>query len=124
MRSYTLAAIIAFCLLLIGLWECLSRLDAKNGGLFLTNEIGKFSPIQSFAYLYLPTIISLLFGMVYAWIDLDVRRLEPFFRLSASNGALAEDSLLLQWPVEFLALVPFKAFKRRYGTRADKQRRA
>ena len=78
-------------------------MDAKYGGLVFADENGQFGPLQSFLYLYLPTIVSLCSGMFYAWIDLDMRRLEPFFQLSKTHRALAEDSLLLQWLLGFLA---------------------
>ena len=109
-----LAAIIIFSLLLLGLLEYLSCLDAKRGGLSFADDNGRFTILQSFSYRYLGTLISVCFGMFYAWVDLDVKRLEPFFQLSKPNGALAEQSILLHWPVEFLALVPFKAAKIRY----------
>ena len=115
MRAYTLAMTVAFCISLIGLLEYLSHVAASKGGISFANENGQFTTLQSFSYLYLPTIVSVCFGMFYAWIDLDVRRLEPFFQLSGPNGALAEESISLQWPLEFLALVPIKAAKVRYG---------
>ena len=68
---------------------------------------------QTFTYLYLPTIISVIGGMTWGWIDLDVKRLEGYFQLSKDGGALGSDSVLLSYPVEFLPLVPPRAAKRR-----------
>jgi hypothetical protein len=51
--------------------------------------------------------------MAWSWIDLDTKRLEPWFNLSNADGALASDSLLLQYPFEFLAFVPITAARRK-----------
>ena len=67
----------------------------------------------TFAYLYLPTIVSVLYGMAWAWIDLDMKRLEPYFQLSRSTGATAEDSLLLSYSLDYLPFVPLKALRHR-----------
>lgn len=50
--------------------------------------------------------------MLWSWVDLDVKRLEPWYQLSSSNGASAYESLLLHYPVDFLAVVPFQSAKR------------
>ena len=70
-------------------------------------------PAYLLAYLYLPTIVSVLYGMAWAWVDLDVKRLEPYFQLSQSDGALAEDSILTSYPQDYLPLIPLKAIKPR-----------
>ena len=103
---------VAFAILVIVAVEYLSRLSSLNGGVFLSND--GFPSSVNFANLYLPTIVAVLFGMVWSWIDLDARRLEPFFRLSRSEGATAEDSLDLHYPFEYVAWASYKAFKRRH----------
>lgn len=76
-----------------------------------TNEI----PIaQSFLYLYLPTIIALLYSIFWSWIDLQIKRLEPYFQLSKPGGASGKDSLLLQYPFDFIPFVPITAIKNRH----------
>ena len=81
---------------------------AKNGGYL--------GPGQEFTYLYLPTIIAVIGSMIWSWIDLDVKRLESFFQLSKPDGALGSDSVLLSYPVDFLAFVPITAARRRHYT--------
>lgn len=51
--------------------------------------------------------------IVISWVDLDVKRLEPWFQLSNEGGATAEQSLLLQYPFDFLPFIPFTAFRRK-----------
>ena len=52
--------------------------------------------------------------MIWSWIDLDVKRLEAFFLLSKPEGSSGKDSILLSYPVDFLAFVPIKAAKLRH----------
>lgn len=87
--------------------------NARQGALFFASSLDGFSPLETFLYRYLPTVITVLYGMAWSWIDLDVKRLEPWFQLAQTGGAIAEKSLLLHYPVDFLPLVPLKAAKRR-----------
>jgi hypothetical protein len=66
---------------------------------------------DTFLYLYFPTIVAVLFSIYWAWIDLETKRMEPYYQLSKENGALGKDSLLLQYPFSFLPFVPIRAFK-------------
>ncbi|KAH8764916.1 hypothetical protein F5883DRAFT_104271 [Diaporthe sp. PMI_573] len=62
----------------------------------------------------MPTTIAVLYSLLWTWIDLDVRRMQPWFELSRPHGANAEQSLLLNYHFEFLAFVPIKAWKQRH----------
>ena len=73
-----------------------------------------FSPVHIFCYRYLPQMVIVLYGIAWAAVDLDVKRLEPYFQLSNPGGASASDSILLRYPFDFLALVPIIAAKRRF----------
>jgi Protein of unknown function (DUF3433) len=64
-------------------------------------------------FLYFPTILFVCYGFLWTWIDLDVRRLEPFYQLSKLDAVPGKDSLMLHYPVDFLAAVPIKAVKLR-----------
>ena len=59
-------------------------------------------------------MVIVLYGIGWAAVDLDVKRLEPYFQLSKPGGASASDSILLHYPFDFLALVPITAAKRRF----------
>ena len=59
-------------------------------------------------------MVIVLYGIGWAAVDLDVKRLEPYFQLSKPGGAPASDSILLRYPFDFLALVPIAAAKRRF----------
>jgi hypothetical protein len=65
--------------------------------------------MDNFLYRFSPTIITVLYGIGWSWVDLDIKRLEPWFQLAQDGGSSARASLLLQYPVNFLLFVPFKA---------------
>jgi hypothetical protein len=73
------------------------------------------SVATNFVYNYLPTIISLFFGLLVAILHHDSMRMEPWFQMSREEGATAKDSLLLDYPYLFPLFVPFEAVKRRYA---------
>jgi hypothetical protein len=78
------------------------------GGVIFAPSINDLPLSKTFGYLYAPTIIAVVYGLLWSWIDLDIKRMEPYYQLCSSGGALAENSLLLQYPFDFVALVPFK----------------
>lgn len=118
-KPITLTApfILSVILITIGLvvlvvW-LLRKSNAQQGVLFAPN-INDLPLRKSFLYLYLPTLVSVIYSFLWTWTDLDVKRLEPFFQLSKPGGASAEDSILLHYPFDFLAMVPIKAFRRKH----------
>lgn len=116
--TLNLAVLMIFIAITIGLGVLLGILQWSNGrqgGLFFAEHISNLPVGNTFLYLYLPTILAVLYSTSWSWIDLDVKRLELWFQLTKADGAASEDSLLLEYPVEFLAFVPFQAAKRRFG---------
>jgi hypothetical protein len=112
---FLISIILASAGLIITLQLLLMRSN-RDGGVIFAPNINDLPLSSSIPYLYLPTIISVLFGFLWTWIDLDIRRLEPYYQLSRENGALGKESILLQYPVDFLASVPIKAVRLRWAT--------
>lgn len=46
-------------------------------------------------------------------MDLDTKRLEPYFQMSKPGGALFKESANLHYSFDFVALAPIEAFRRR-----------
>jgi hypothetical protein len=111
-----LLSFIIISLSLIAILEVLYHFSKgdNGGGLAFGATVGDLSATASFSYLYLPTVLAVVYSMLWNWIDLDAKRLEPWFQLSGYNGATATNSLLLHYPFEFLAFVPIRALRRRY----------
>lgn len=99
---------------LAGVIESLAQKSRREGGLSLSPNVDDIPSSAQFAYMYLPTIIAVVYSIIWNWVDLDVKRIQPWLELSRENGALARESLSLDYPYDFIALVPFKATKRRY----------
>ena len=115
MRAPILIAFMVVSLCLVGIIEFFAQRSQKNGALALSTSADKIPRSVTIAYLYLPTIISVLYSIAWTWIDLDIRRIQPWLELSQPGGAVAESSLLLDYPFEFLAFVPFKAWRQRFA---------
>ncbi|KAJ4167997.1 hypothetical protein NW754_011811 [Fusarium falciforme] len=109
-----LLAVIALTLLLAAAVETIAQRSAAQGGLALSPTLDDLPGYAKFSYLYVPTIIAVLYSIIWSWIDLDVKRMQPWFELSKPKGATAENSLFLDYQYEFVALVPFKAAKQKH----------
>lgn len=114
MRAPVLCAVVVISLGLAGVLEYLAQRSQREGGLALSSSEDDIPESVNIAYLYMPTTVAVLYSLLWTWIDLDVRRMQPWFELSRPHGANAEQSLLLNYPFEFLAFVPFKAWKQRH----------
>jgi hypothetical protein len=108
-----LLAVIALTLLLAVAVETIAQRSAAQGGLALSPTLEDMPEYAKFSYLYVPTIIAVLYSMIWSWIDLDVKRMQPWFELSKRDGATAENSLFLDYQYEFVALAPIKAAKQK-----------
>lgn len=100
-------------LLLAAIIEVLAQQSQIAGGLALSSSPDDFPTYVSFSYLFLPTIIAVIYSLFWSWVDLDAKRLQAWFELSKDEGATARDSLLLSYPYDFVGFVPFTSLRRR-----------
>jgi len=119
LSTYFLVGIITLSALLILAIQLLLERSLAKGALIHAANINELTLRQSFPLLYLPTVIAVIYAFLWTWIDLDVKRLEPFHQLSNGTAVQAKTSLLLQYPVEFVAAVPIKAFRLKSVLRCD-----
>ncbi|GJN85798.1 hypothetical protein PLIIFM63780_009372 [Purpureocillium lilacinum] len=94
--------------------ETLAQRSAARGGLALAPTQDDIPAAAMFAYQYVPNVAAAVYSLVWNWVDLDVKRMQPWFELSRPDGARGEDSLLLDYPVEFIAVVPLKAARKKH----------
>ncbi|KAL0943769.1 uncharacterized protein CTRU02_201656 [Colletotrichum truncatum] len=102
--SFVIAAII----------EVLAQQSNKNGGLALSPTATDIPGYAKFGYLFLPTIVAVVYSLLWSWIDLDVKRIQPWLEMSRPGGATAMRSVFLDYPYDFVAFVPMRAAKRRH----------
>lgn len=114
MRAPVLCAVMVISLGLAGVIEYLAQTSQKQGGLALSPTEDDIPQTVNIVYLYLPTTVAVLYSLLCTWIDLDVRRMQPWFELSRSDGARGDQSLLLNYSFEFLAFVPITAWKQKH----------
>ena len=79
--------------LIIGL-EISSRKSVKDHGVVIADSEDDMPAIVG-VWNWVPGIATILYNIVWVWIDFDVKRMEPWFSLSQKKGALAEDSLFI-----------------------------
>ncbi|KOS19650.1 hypothetical protein ESCO_000606 [Escovopsis weberi] len=99
--------------MVIAPWDNLSQ---KNGGLSLVDDPEQLPAHAQFAYLYLPMIVAVIYGLILNWIDLDVKRIYPWLQMSKPTGAKAKDSLFLHYELNFALWLPIKAIRRGHWT--------
>lgn len=112
MKAPFLCAMIILSLALAGVIEFLAQTSQRDGGLALSQSEDDIPNSVNIAYLYVPTTIAVLYSLLWTCIDVDVRRMQPWLELSRPNGATGEQSLLLDYPFEFLPFIPITAWKR------------
>ncbi|KAL2059944.1 hypothetical protein VTL71DRAFT_10099, partial [Oculimacula yallundae] len=117
LRVPILGSFVLVSLAIIIILEVLSNISSRpsnGGGLAFAPSTDDIPTGVTFGYLYLPTILAVSYSLLWSWVDLDTKRLEPWFQMSKPAGATADDSLLLQYPFDFLPFIPITAFRRRH----------
>ena len=97
---------------LIALIEYINKVSIEQKALFFAEKAEDFPTGVVFCYRYLPQMIVVALGVGWAAVDLDVKRLEPYFQLSKSEGATASNSIFLHYPFDFIAFVPINAARK------------
>jgi hypothetical protein len=60
---------------------------------------------------FLPTLLAVLFALLWAIIDAKVRDIEPFHQLMKSHGSPASSTLCMDYLSPFFVFAPFKALR-------------
>ncbi|KAK1593151.1 uncharacterized protein LY79DRAFT_579505 [Colletotrichum navitas] len=70
--------------------------------------------LEYFAVKFLPTILSVVYGVLWQVTDFEVKRLEAYYQLSKEGGALAAESLNVDYVTCLSWLRPIRAIKLRH----------
>ncbi|KAI1773552.1 hypothetical protein F4818DRAFT_449211 [Hypoxylon cercidicola] len=103
-------------LLSVGLAICqevLYQMSAKEPLITFKNatDIG---PGYYFIFKFVPTIITVTYGVLWQNTDFEVKRLEAFYQLSKEGGALAAESINVDYITLFNFTRPFRALQRKH----------
>ncbi|PUU73735.1 hypothetical protein B9Z19DRAFT_1094473 [Tuber borchii] len=112
LRAPTLLASLLITVALIALIEYINKISIEEKALFFAEEAEGFPVGVVFCYRYLPQMIVVVLGVGWAAVDLDVKRLEPYFQLSKPEGATASNSIFLHYPFDFIGFVPINAARK------------
>lgn len=110
-----LLIIISLALAAVQEWLCqLSmRREAKHDGILSFSHVADVPIWSFFCWKYLPTLIFVIYGVLWQIMDFEIKRLEPYYQLSRPMGSTAAESLNLDHLSLWSYLVPFKAFRLR-----------
>lgn len=114
LRWWNLIFAILLCWASIAVLQYYLHQSQRDGGVIFATKLNDIPLRRSFWYLYLPTILAVIFSVFIVWIDHDAKRYEPYRQMSKPGGARAEDSVLLHYPFDFALFVPLLAAKRRW----------
>ncbi|KAM0287174.1 hypothetical protein ACHAQH_000488 [Verticillium albo-atrum] len=67
-----------------------------------------------FAFKFAPTLLSVLYGVLWQFVGIEVKRLEAFYQLSKEGGALAAESINVDYITSLNWWRPFRAIKLRH----------
>ena len=117
MKAWYIGSLLALALALAAIQEVLCQRSMSrqkhNGGLVTFNKLKDVSVPVFFAWKYLPTMVLIIYAVLFSIMDFDIRRLEPFYQLSQPAGSLSSASLNLDHLTMFQYFIPFKAFQLR-----------
>jgi len=78
----------------------------SNGGVTFAPRI---TLLQYICVAIVPLLLAVIFTIPWRILDSTIRELESFYQLAQPGGALAEDSLCLNYGASFLITMPFKS---------------
>lgn len=107
MRWPYLSSLIFFSVALAATQEYLYR----RGYLYEFKSPEDLNTWKYFSFKYLPTLVAVTFGILWQITDFEVKRLEPYYQLSKEGGALAAESINVDYITFFNFLRPVKALR-------------
>lgn len=82
------------------------------GGIVFASTENDFTDAQNFLYQYLPTILIVIFGIWISVLDLDIKRLDPWCRLSKGSG-YSSSALFCRYDAGCVLTSMYKALRAR-----------
>ncbi|KAF9882130.1 hypothetical protein CkaCkLH20_00166 [Colletotrichum karsti] len=113
MRWPYLSALIGLSIVLAIMVELLYQ-RSRHDPLLKFQFPGDVPGEQYFAVKFLPTMLSVTYGVLWQVTDFEVKRLEAYYQLSKDGGALAAESINVDYVTSLSWLRPFRALKLRH----------
>ncbi|KAI5814451.1 hypothetical protein BZA77DRAFT_318896 [Pyronema omphalodes] len=115
-RPATLKPLFLICFailtaILIVVLEIMLQISQKNGALaFVSDKTTFIDHVFSFG----PLLFGVVYGLLYASVDHDLKRLEAYFQLSKPEGVSVDHSLLLGYPYMLAVTVPYFSLRKKH----------
>lgn len=113
MPGFLIGFAILSCLLIAILEFLLRRTEEIGAIAFVDRETLGQPSFVDHCFNFGPLIFAIAYALLFASIDHEIKRLEPYFQLSKPEGATADDSLLMSYPYIMAIKAPFVAFRKR-----------
>ncbi|KAK3301299.1 uncharacterized protein B0H64DRAFT_35021 [Chaetomium fimeti] len=110
-----LALLVVLSLVLAGSVEALYQSSTRDP-LISFRAPSDIPASEYFAVKFLPMIVAVSYGVLWQITNFDVMRLEPFYQLSKEGGALAAESINVDYLAQFNLFRPFRALHYRHYT--------
>lgn len=96
---------------LAAMQEILFQKYDKNNPILRFSSPEDVEPGIYFMVKFGPTIIAVVYGVLWQFTDFEVRRLEAYYQMSKPGGALAAESINVDYVTSFSFFRPFRALK-------------
>ncbi|KND89682.1 hypothetical protein TOPH_05614 [Tolypocladium ophioglossoides CBS 100239] len=110
MRWPYLTMLILISVALAAMQEILYQRYSKVPILKFTSP-GDVDPGLYFVVKFVPTLAAVVYGVLWQFADFEVRRLEAYYQLSKEGGALAAESINVDYITSFNFFRPFRALR-------------
>ncbi|TVY81421.1 hypothetical protein LSUE1_G005498 [Lachnellula suecica] len=110
MRWPYLTALIVISVTLAASQEYIYQLSSKKP-LYEFTSASELNTWDYFCFKYLPTMVAVTFGIMWQVTDFEVKRLEAYYQLSKTGGALAAESLNVDYITFFNFFRPVAALR-------------
>ncbi|KAI8633745.1 hypothetical protein F5Y19DRAFT_470995 [Xylariaceae sp. FL1651] len=114
MRWPYLLFMILLSILLAISQELVYQMSRRPNGLFHFTNAKDLDPGLYFVFKFVPTIITVTYGVLWQNTDFEVKRLEAFYQMSKEGGALAAESINVDYITLFNFTRPLLALHRKH----------
>lgn len=109
-----LLLLIVLSFLLAGSVEAVYQHSQQRGSLVQFVKPQEIKGIDYFSIKYLPTLVAVIYGVLWQTTEFEVKRLEAYHQLSKEDGARAAETLNVDYTTSFGFLHPYYALRRRH----------
>ncbi|PSR84170.1 hypothetical protein BD289DRAFT_353577, partial [Coniella lustricola] len=114
MRWPYLLHLIVLSFALAGSVEAAYQRSNRHGSLVRFVTPHEIAALDYFSIKYLPTLVAVIYGVLWQSSEFEVKRLEAYHQLSKEDGARAAETLAVDYTTSFSLWHPYYAMRRRH----------